>query len=325
MGVYDVRLVNADKRTDAEKSKDTSPNFEIVLGVRATPHDVVPMSHQPVASHKKDDLGELIWTATLQSDSAYLNLLLNECKSPRNTTSLMYAGTEGRTPLHEAAQSKSIGIVKALLEAGANVVYADTEGRTPLHGAVQSKSIETMKALLEAADTKGRTPLHEAVQSKSTDIVKALLEAGANVMNADTEGRAPQHEAVQSESIVVVKALLEASDTEGLTPLHEAVQSGSIDIVKVLLEAGANLVNADTEGRTALHRAVQTQSTNIVNALLEAGAGVMTLDKGGKVRCSFCTRAHSFSPFLSRCPLHRPHVAMTLADAPAFVDAHRPL
>ena len=242
MSVYDVRLVDKDKRTDAEKSKDNSPDSEIVLGVRATPHDVVQTSHQPVASHAKDDLGKLIWTAADQSEKASLDLLLGECKSRKNTASLMYADAKGRTPLHQAVQGKSIQTIKALLEAGANVVCADMESRTPLH---------------------------EAVQSKSLEIVKVLLDADANVVYVDMDGR---------------------------TPLHEAVQSKSLDTVKVLLEAGAV---------------------------------VMKLDKGGKVRCSLFSIVIAFvlqrlarlGPML----LHRPHVAITLADAPAFADAHRPL
>ena len=129
MGVYDVRLVDKDKRTDAEKSKDNSPDSEIVLGVRATPHDVVQTSHQPVASHRKDDLGKLIWTAADQSDSTSLELFLKECKSRQDTASLMYADTKGRTPLHQAVHNKSIETVQALLEAGAGVMTLDKNGK----------------------------------------------------------------------------------------------------------------------------------------------------------------------------------------------------
>ena len=150
MGIYDVRLVNKDKSTDAEKSKDKRSDPEIVFGVRATPHDVVTTSHRPVTSDRKDYTGNLIWAAADRSDSDTLKLFLDECKSEQNATSLMHADSKGRTPLHQAVQRKSIGIVKVLLKASANVVCADTEGRTPLHLAVQTKSIETIKVLLEA-------------------------------------------------------------------------------------------------------------------------------------------------------------------------------
>ena len=97
----------------------------------------------------------------------------------------------GFTPLHmAAAHSDSPDVVKALLDAGANIeVQNDQHGGTPLHiAAAHSDSPDVVKALLnaganiEARDEDGWTPLHYAAQfSKFPDVVKVLLDAGANI------------------------------------------------------------------------------------------------------------------------------------------------
>ncbi|KAH7464232.1 Ankyrin-1 [Fusarium oxysporum f. sp. matthiolae] len=204
---------------------------------------------------------------------------------------------EGRTPLHEAAESDFPYTVKALLEAGAQADVADKDGRTPLHEAVEKGySLDTVKALLEAgaqadvADKDGRTPLHEAAESDFPYTVKALLEAGAQADVADKNGRTPLHEAAESDFPHTVKALLEAgaqadvADKDGRTPLHEAAEKGySSDIVKALLEAGAQTDVADKDGRTPLHEAAEKgYSLDVAKALLEAGAEADVADKDGR-------------------------------------------
>ncbi|CAK9253175.1 unnamed protein product, partial [Sphagnum jensenii] len=62
----------------------------------------------------------------------------------------------GRTLLHEAAESGSLDVVKELL-------------------AKVEKYPNTHKQLASANDKNGRTPLHEAAASGSLDVVKELL------------------------------------------------------------------------------------------------------------------------------------------------------
>ena len=77
----------------------------------------------------------------------------------------MRGGKYGNTPLHFAAfLGCGVGIVNALLDAGADIEARDLGGETPLRFAVESGNPETVKALLnagadrEARNTDGMTP-----------------------------------------------------------------------------------------------------------------------------------------------------------------------
>ena len=95
------------------------------------------------------------------------------------------ADSEGRTPLHRAAENESVLGVRKLLQAGADPNTADREGVTPLHLAVQSDSPETVHYLLEAgadpnaADKDGATPctMRPVIAPRRGP---ALLDAGAD-------------------------------------------------------------------------------------------------------------------------------------------------
>jgi ankyrin repeat protein len=90
-------------------------------------------------------------------------------------------------------------VVRALLEAGANVDQASTrDGATPLCASAQNGHVEVVRALLEAganvdqASTKhGATPLYVAAQNGHVRVMRALAEAGANIDLAQPNGYTP--------------------------------------------------------------------------------------------------------------------------------------
>ena len=140
-------------------------------------------------------------------------------------------GEYGWTPLHATARySESPEVVKALLDAGANLEAGDVFGMTPLHQVVShSVSPEVVKVLIDAGadleafhSPRGQPPLMPlhmaAAYSKSPEIVKALVDAGA-----------------------YIEERIEASIHQRWTPLHNAAKSSiSPEIEKALLAAGAN-------------------------------------------------------------------------------------
>eukprot|EP00982_Pelagococcus_subviridis_P015521 31407-Pelagococcus_subviridis.AAC.5 len=90
-------------------------------------------------------------------------------------------------PLHKAASNGHEAVVRALIEAGADVNKANDNGTTPLFIAAQKGHEAVVKALMEAgavvnkADNHGGTPLHGTARNGHEAVVKALVDAGADV------------------------------------------------------------------------------------------------------------------------------------------------
>ncbi|MDE2877342.1 ankyrin repeat domain-containing protein [Candidatus Palauibacter soopunensis] len=149
-----------------------------------------------------------------------------------------------RTPLHWAARSSDDpGVIRVLIEAGAD---------------------------LEASTRARRTPLHWAARyNRNPAVVGALLEYGANVYATTWHGRTPLHlAALFSENPAVVDSLAGVTDVDvqkhnGGTPLHDAARrtrdgpTGHPDpaIVDVLIRHGADLSVETEGGLTAAGRA----------------------------------------------------------------------
>jgi ankyrin repeat protein len=145
----------------------------------------------------------------------------------------------GDTALHVAAAAHSPDVVRALLEAGADVNAKNRRGAQPLHYAADG---------IPGSDA--WSPVAQA------DVVVALIDAGADPNAADNNGVAPLHRAVRTRCGSAVKALLEEGadmtlkNKSGSTPLKLATQttgrggSGSPDskaqqaLILQLLEPG---------------------------------------------------------------------------------------
>jgi ankyrin repeat protein len=116
----------------------------------------------------------------------------------------LYAGD---TALHIAAAAYAPGIVRALVDAGADVAAVNRRGAQPLHYAVdgmpgsarwnpaaQEETVRTLVALgadPNAVDKNGSTPLHRAVRNRCAATVNALLELGADPRATNRRGSTP--------------------------------------------------------------------------------------------------------------------------------------
>lgn len=120
------------------------------------------------------------------------------------------ADKQGWVPLHYAAQSGCLAIVKILLEADTSAAYIanKTEEKTPLHLAAQNGQTYTMEELIsrcpgcwEQVDAKGRNVLHYAVASDNKFAVYTILDdtSLSNLINEkDRDGNTPLHQHVTS-------------------------------------------------------------------------------------------------------------------------------
>jgi len=106
-----------------------------------------------------------------------------------------YSG-DGFTGLGFAAFFGHEEVARALLTMGANAHLAarNTLGVSPLHSACASRSVNVVKLLLDhgadpnAAEGNGMTPLHTAAGGGNREIVDMLLAAGADKTRRATDG-----------------------------------------------------------------------------------------------------------------------------------------
>ena len=158
---------------------------------------------------------------------------------------------DGNTFLIIASENGHTGIVKLLLECGANIDHRNSRGWT---------------ALLKASK-KGDSKL---------ETIELLLKHGAQVDLQNDDGESALMVAAQnSQAKLATKLVQEYGASVGLkqeqcswTALMEASESGSINIVKLLIEYGADDLG------WALVLAILNKHNGIIELLLEYGAQV---------------------------------------------------
>ncbi len=237
---------------------------------------------------------------------------------------------DGRTPLHDAAQSGSEDAVLICLDRGADINAVDKDGRTPLHDAARARSRDAISLLvnirllvnrgadINAVDKDGRTPLHDAAQSGSEHAMWPLVDRGADINAVDKDGRTPLHDAARAGSRDAIRLLVNrgayinavekdgrtllhdanvnATDNDRRTPLHEAARCGSKAAVEILLRRGADFNAMDNSGRTPLHDAARGGSKYPIQELLREGADVNASDSDGRTPLHDAARGGSKGP-----------------------------
>lgn len=247
-----------------------------------------------LAAQDKGGEPALYWAAT-EGHVPLAHLLLKKGApiDARNTRIVF------KSALHCAARYGQDGVLKLLLEYGAEVDCLDVYGATPLFWAVKNEYASGIKILLgKGADADirnlaGQTMIHYAAYSGNEEVVRLLLEDGG--MDVDIRDRetneTPLHHAVQSGSEDVVRLLLDkgadiaAASILDETPLIAATAHWSM--FKILLERGPDITVSNRRGTTALHYATQCDNTQAVVALLDMGANINARDNDGKTAIIF--------------------------------------
>ena len=173
---------------------------------------------------------------------------------------LVLLGVPADTRVADAAMTRDVDAVHALIRQAVDVNSAQGDGMTALHWAAYNGDAELAQTLLYAgANTRATTrlgaytPLYMASKSGHADIVDVLLKAG---VDPDTAAAG------------------------GITPLMMAASAGDDRSVRLLAEAGGNVNATETErGQTALAFAAAFNRPEVIRALVDAGADINKASK----------------------------------------------
>ena len=199
-------------------------------------------------------------------------------------------------PLFAACMNGHLGVVKRLVEGGADVMMKNENSENVLHAACQRGHLELARYLaglwvfdVEDKDGDGQTPLHAACVCGNLDVVKMLVEEiGADV---DVDGRDPKGAlfwACRSGNPGIVRLLVDAGAGSGIEKdqgvwvrgLEVAARTGHADVVRELLALGVGAERSDAFGNTVLILASRGGYADVVRVLVEEG-GVDVNRPGG--------------------------------------------
>lgn len=194
------------------------------------------------------------------------------------------SNANGETPLQNAAMAGHLGIVKYLIEKGADVNASDSQKRTSLHLACYGGFKEVAEELvihgadLEARSADGTPPLYWAVPGGHLEVFRLLAEKGADIQAKTDDGTSLLHTAALYGQKDIAKILIEKGmdanikSDDGSTPLNYAASRGHKEVLEVLIGGGADVNAGDDRGYTPLRISVLLGQQEAAEILLDAGA-----------------------------------------------------
>ena len=215
-----------------------------------------------------------------------LNVLLND------EIALDEADELGTLPLSDAVYYNRKAMVKALIDAKADIKAPNANGQTALHVAIEARNIEMIRILFELgalAQLKECESLLEVIQKDETfGMSRMMIE---NEMNPSCSNSSLLFWVISSEVLAKKNQTLASLDyllsqhiktdvvspDQGDTPLMRAAAFGNDVVVQKLINHGVNLFKKDRFGRTALdYDSLYLSKTNPKIALLLHQAGLHT-------------------------------------------------
>ena len=201
-----------------------------------------------------------------------------------------------KTALVHAARGGHEAVVEALLEAGASAKVGE-DGRDQTLAAVceNHPTPGIVRRLVEAgADINSHdydgTALIHAARCGNVAVMEVLVELGADVEGTDGWGWTVMRWAANGEVVrwLAARGFSIQGDGGHMSPLGWACDDGRVDAVRALIELGADVGYRDMGGWTPLHRAMMCSSTDqqrvveIMRVLLTAGADVRAVQQDGR-------------------------------------------
>ncbi|KAL8868842.1 MAG: hypothetical protein Q9174_004717 [Haloplaca sp. 1 TL-2023] len=218
----------------------------------------------------------------------------------QNAVDIEEANDRGQTPLIYAVIGGKPGMVRNLLERGAQADHQDRTGKSALSYAVREGHETIVDSLLcngcavDLVDNAGFTPLVFAARKGLTGVAERLISLGAQlesrtIGDVGNDGFTPLLWAASNGHAAVVEQLLDhraqleaRSSDDGVTPLLQAVWKGHIPVVDLLLAHGAQIeARRNKDGCTPLFLAAIRWNTALVERILAHQAQIEGRDNRG--------------------------------------------
>lgn len=195
---------------------------------------------------------------------------------------------QGRTALHRASVAGQLAVAQLLLQRGADPNARDDCDRAYAHHyAAERGDLGIVRACLDhGGDVVGEGDAHElgvigwavcTARTPHADVAALLLQRGArhHLFSTIALAELDAIEAlVENEPVLLERRLSRFEHTE--TPLHFAARRAGADVIGLLLQLGADLEALDDRGRSPLASALLAQNEAAVEALRAAGAQAPT-------------------------------------------------
>uniref|UniRef100_A0A183CK55 ANK_REP_REGION domain-containing protein n=1 Tax=Globodera pallida TaxID=36090 RepID=A0A183CK55_GLOPA len=204
--------------------------------------------------------------AVYKGDKGALQTLLEAGAEPNATA----AAPGVPPPLHLAAMSGNVEVLRVLVAHGANLQAQDFVRYTALHCATYFGHVQVVRELLEAGADPNASggvhdrPIHIAAGKANPAMLKAFLEAGADPTLPDDEGNTALHFAAKTGHCTSMGLLLDRAKDARQFALQSNLYGDT-----AFLEAGADPTLPDDEGNTALHFAAKTGHCTSMGLLLD--------------------------------------------------------
>jgi ankyrin repeat protein len=202
------------------------------------------------------------------------------------------------TPLYWASYHGNDGIVRILLDAGADPWDRDSLDLSAIdiaclrgHLAIVEMLLNHDNGLIEIENNTEHTPLLRAIENGLFEIVRFWLDRGANALATTYDGSTALMLACQEEpdpNLEIVRLLLaagvpvDARDRTRRTALHYAAHSSSIDLVReLIIEHNADMFAVDKDGDTPFDWTIHEYSTERIHVfLIEQYSNKLTQEHG---------------------------------------------
>jgi uncharacterized protein len=179
-------------------------HFDYELAVNTRGKDLLLRAEELLARRREQDrlavASQKLMAAVTAGDTAAVKAALAAGARVDERHPHLNGFNDGHTPLLVAARDGHTQIVRALLEAGADVNAVEPcFGAVPLHKAVYNGHADITAVLVAwpgvdldfQGATNGYTPLHDAIWHGYEDCVRVLLQAGARTDLTGHDGRLP--------------------------------------------------------------------------------------------------------------------------------------